>query len=363
MDISISDGKYQNIFNSIPNAVLIVDNYTLRIFDCNNTALNMYGYSRDEILGNSLMDLFSIEDRKYYSREVRTAGILSQVKQVTKNEDTLYVNIYISPSAYLNRDALLVVASDITERLMTEQQLIQAGKMATLGEMSAGVAHELNQPLAVIKAASRFLMKKVRKSEEIKEEILYTMVQEIDSHVDRATKIINHLRDFGRKAGVSREPVDVNEPLNRAHEMFAQQFRLKEIQVLKELDGSLPWVLADANRMEQVFINLLINARDAIVEKAESCGENGARKEILLKTFSLDSSVTIEITDSGNGIPERVLDKIFEPFFTTKRVGQGTGLGLSISYSIVQDYGGTIRVESAEGQGARFSIHLPSIEP
>lgn len=362
MEMPLSEGKYKAIFNNIPNAVFIVDNYTLRIFDCNKTALVMYEYVKEELLGISLMDLFSVEDKKYYSRVLRKAGILSQVKQMTKSEDVFYVNLHISPSSYLDRDALLVVASDITERLMTEQQLIQAGKMATLGEMSAGVAHELNQPLAVIKAASRFLMKKVQRSEAIREDILCTMLQEIDSHVDRAARIINHLREFGRKAGVGREPVAVNDALMRAHDMFAQQFKLNEIQVLKELDGSLPRVMADANRMEQVFINLLINARDAIVEKCERGGGRGARKEIRLKTYSEKGTVTIEIADSGCGIPERVRDKIFEPFFTTKEVGQGTGLGLSISYGIVQDYGGVIRVDSTEGEGARFSIELPSAE-
>jgi len=233
--------------------------------------------------------------------------------------------------------------------------------MATLGEMSAGVAHELNQPLSVIKTASNFLLKKVRKSEPIAADILRTMAEEMDHYVDRAAKIINHLREFGRKADVTKEPVQVNESLSKAHEMFDQQLKLREIQVIKELQEDLPPVLADSNRLEQVFINLLINARDAIEEKDERAGSKVELKEIRLRSCFENGVVRIEIEDSGVGIPKLVKDKIFEPFFTTKKVGQGTGLGLSISYGIVQDYGGSIEVKSGVRQGAKFVLEFPAV--
>jgi histidine kinase len=233
--------------------------------------------------------------------------------------------------------------------------------MATLGEMSAGVAHELNQPLSVIKTASNYLLKKIRKNEAIDPGNLRTMAEEMDHYVDRAAKIINHLREFGRKAEVTREPVQINEAITKAHEMFDQQLKLREIQVLKDLQEDLPVILADANRLEQVFINLLINARDAIEEKLERASGRDGKKEIRLKSYVDNGTVLIEVEDTGIGIPEQVKDKIFEPFFTTKRVGQGTGLGLSISYGIVQDYGGRIVVESQEGQGTKIVLQFPPI--
>jgi histidine kinase len=232
--------------------------------------------------------------------------------------------------------------------------------MATLGEMSTGVAHELNQPLAVIKTASSFFMKKVKKKEPIKDEILFTMAQEIDSHIDRATKIINHMRQFGRKSDQKLDEIQLNDVLQKSFEIFSQQLKVRGIEVLWELEQNLPMILADPDRLEQVFINLLINARDAIEEKWESQPSPTGEKRITLRTRSKAGRVLVEVEDTGKGIPGPISEKIFDPFFTTKEVGKGTGLGLSISYRIVQDFGGTIRVSSREGEGAAFVIGFPA---
>jgi histidine kinase len=361
-EIRKSENKYHGIFNNIPNAVFVVDAATMTILDCNESASTLYGFGHHELVGQSFMRLFVEGERERYVKRLGSTRTLIQVRQVTQ-AGQIFVNMHTSPSEYLERDALLVVASDITQRLMAEQQLIQASKMATLGEMSAGVAHELNQPLSVIKTASNYLLKKIRKGEAIDPGNLRTMAEEMDHYVDRAAKIINHLREFGRKAEVTREPVQVNEAINKAHEMFDQQLKLREILVLKDLQEDLPVILADANRLEQVFINLLINARDAIEEKLERAAGRNGKKEIRLKSYVDNGTVLIEVEDTGIGIPEPVKDKIFEPFFTTKRVGQGTGLGLSISYGIVQDYGGSIVVESKEGQGTKIVLQFsPVIE-
>ena len=221
------------------------------------------------------------------------------------------------------------------------------------------MAHELNQPLSVIKTASSFLSKKVKKNEEIRDEILATLTEEIESHVDRASKIISHMREFGRKSEVNKERVQINETLDRAHEIFSQQLKLREIEVLKDYEENLPLILADSNRLEQVFINLLINARDAIEEKLNDVGHENEDKKIYLKTSYQGRMIKVEVRDTGKGIPQSILDKIFEPFFTTKKVGKGTGLGLSISYGIVQDYDGTIKVDTEEGKGSNFIIMLP----
>ena len=280
---------------------------------------------------------------------------------VKKNEDYLYVNIWISPADFVDRNVLIVTTVDITDAVETEHQLIQAGKMATLGEMATGVAHELNQPLSVIKTASGFIARKISSDQEINKEILRTLSEEIESHVDRASKITNHMRLFGRKSEFQKEPVNINDVLTRGFDIFSQQLKLREIDVIWKLSKDLPLISADPVRLEQVFINLLINARDAIVAKFDEArmGDGGSSRDndlrqITLKTQVERGKVRVKIRDTGTGISSPHMDKIFEPFFTTKKVGQGTGLGLSISYGIIRESGGEITVHNNKDGGATF---------
>jgi len=357
-----TEKKYQIIFNTIPNPVFVLDGKTLDILDCNESATAIYGFNKEEMLMTSFLNLFKENDREEYASEIKSSNIVNKAKHLRRDGQIIYVNIRISSSEYAGQEVLLVTTSDITKRLTAEQQLIQASKMATLGEMATGVAHELNQPLSVIKTSSSFIIKKVRKNETIQDEILKTMAEEIDSHVDRASKIINHMREFGRKSDVKKETVLVNEPLEKALEIFRQQLKLREINIVKELEKDLPPILADPNRLEQVFINLLINARDAIEEKSGKTDQVCVTKEIFLRTSLKNGMVNVEVKDTGTGIPKPILDKIFEPFFTTKNVGKGTGLGLSISYGILQDYGGRIKVETTEGESSTFIIQFPVLD-
>jgi len=174
-------------------------------------------------------------------------------------------------------------------------------------------------------------------------------------------RIINHMREFGRQSEVKKEKVQVNEPLNKALEIFSQQLMLRDITVTKELGENLPPVLGNANRLEQVFINLLINARDAIEDRWQREEHGKADKRIMLKTSLKGKQVLIEVADTGAGVPKAIETKIFEPFFTTKKVGEGTGLGLSISYGIIQEYEGTIRAVSGKHGGAGFVITFPVV--
>jgi histidine kinase len=251
------------------------------------------------------------------------------------------------------------MSHDITERVETEQQLIQASKMATLGEMATGVAHELNQPLSVIKTTSSFFLRKLKGGEAVDAEMLGTMLTKVDSNVDRATRIINHMRQFARKTDRETYPVQVNDTLQAAFEIFSQQLKVRGIGVKWCLADRLPKVLADAQRLEQVFINLLINARDAIEEKWQAMGQPDSRDCIEISTEAIGPKVICRICDTGVGVPAAVREKIFEPFFTTKEVGKGTGLGLSISYSIIKDCRGGIQVAAHKPQGTCFIISLP----
>ncbi len=357
-----SEKKYHEIFNSIPNPVFVLDWESLEIRDCNDAASTVYGFEKTAILQRNFAQLFLPEEAERLTRRVKRMGSIHQVKQVRKDGSPFYVDMWISPVEYPGRRALLVATSDITQRLETEQQLIQASKMTTLGEMATGVAHELNQPLSVIKTASRFFIKKVRNGEPIAPHLLTTMAEEIDSHVDRASRIINHMREFGRKSDKRLDPISVNDVLRRTSDIFSQQLKARGIDIRWELTDDLPRIRADANRLEQVFINLLINARDAIEEKVEGHPHLKGEKLIHLISRREGAMVCVEVRDTGNGIPPPLIGKVFEPFFTTKGVGKGTGLGLSISYQIVKDFGGSIQAVSPEGGGACFVLAFPAAE-
>jgi histidine kinase len=354
-----SEKKYFAIFDNIPNPVFVLDAETLEILDCNESVHIVYGHTKDEIINKSFLEFFRDEEKDHYASRLKTSTVINQTIQINKAGESLFVNIRISPSEYPGRQVLLVTTSDITKRLETEQQLIQASKMATLGEMATGVAHELNQPLTVIKTASSFLMKKVRKNERVDDEILFTMAQEVDGHVDRATKIINHMRQFGRKSDMTLEKVKVNEIMQRAFGILGQQLKSRGIEVVWDLEENLPAIMADPDRLEQVVINLLINARDALDEKLQIPGDKKSEKKIELMTRVKDKTVMITVSDTGPGIPEAYLDKIFEPFFTTKEVSYGTGLGLSISYGIIQECEGSIQAAPNRDGGVRFIIKFP----
>ncbi len=354
-----SEEKYRAIFDNIPNPVLVMDQDSFEILDCNDSVYAVYGFTRKEAIGKSFLDFFIEEERGHYAVKIMTASVLNQVRHLSKDGKNLYVTIRGSASEYPGGKVLLVTISDITKRLEAEQQLIQASKMATLGEMATGVAHELNQPLSVIKTASSFFMKKVSRQEPIKPEILNELSCEIDSHVDRATKIINHMRQFGRKSDINLEPVYVNQVLKNAFEIFSQQLKVRGITVEWEIADKLPPVLADAGRLEQVCINLLINARDSIEEKWEQQAASPGTGTIRLMSGLEEGAVEVRVSDSGKGIPPEILEKVFEPFFTTKKVGKGTGLGLSISYGIIKECGGTIRVQPGEREGACFVLTFP----
>jgi histidine kinase len=351
-----SEQKYQAIFKSIPNPIFILNIDTYEIMTCNDSALTVYGYTKDALENQPFSLLFpGPETFEAFARNI-DRPFHERLIHHKKNRDSIYVNIWVTPAQFTGRRVLVVTVVDITRSVETEQQLIQAGKMATLGEMATGVAHELNQPLSVIKTASSFISGKINKNEVIDRDILNTLAREIESHVDRASKITNHMRLFGRKSMLSKEAVNINDTLKRAFDIFSQQLKLREIEVVWKLDKNLPDIPADAVKLEQVFINLLINARDSIVTRFDTHGEDSDRtKRITIATSFSDERVEADISDTGTGIPQANIDKIFEPFFTTKKVGEGTGLGLSISYGIIKESGGDICVRNNPDHGVTFT--------
>jgi two-component system C4-dicarboxylate transport sensor histidine kinase DctB len=231
-----------------------------------------------------------------------------------------------------------------------QEQLVQAGKLATLGELTTGVAHELNNPLNNIGLFVGNAVDLVQLGESDKERIVREMERALQQ-VRKATEIISHLRTFGRAAPFSRDPVSLRQVLTQALSLMHEQLRLRAIQVTTQLGSEEPVVLGNALQLEQVFVNLLTNARDAVAESP--------RKVIHISMTVQAQTVEVTFADSGPGVPPGLEHRIFDPFFTTKEVGQGTGLGLSITYGIIKELGGTISVVSPPGEGATFLIRLP----
>jgi len=362
VQLAASERRYQAIFEAVPSALFVLEASTLRIMNCNDFVSNMYGYNRDELLDNSFLMLFREEEREDWDSILRTKIEIGPCSNLTKSGKAIYVSMRISPSEFPRRKVLIVSSIDVTKKLEAEHQLIQASKMTTLGEMATGVAHELNQPLSILKTISNLLTRRLNHGQTLSPEMLQEIADSVEMHVDRASKIIDHMREFGRKSDQKSMPVQLNKVLQRGFDFFSQQFDVRNIVVRWDLDEDLPEIMADSNRLEQVAINLLINARDAIEQRWGQGADNNGDKRITITTLAVDSKVVLKVCDSGTGIPESILEKLFEPIFTTKDVGKGTGLGLSITYGIIQDYGGTIRADNLDGGGACFTITFPAAE-
>ncbi|GAB1410092.1 ATP-binding protein [Desulfovibrionales bacterium] len=357
-----SEMKYRSLFDSGPDPIFVVESATSLILDANPRAEDLYEYESRELLGMSFVQLGHEEIRESLaslddSRTMTGCVYYPKILHYKKGDRPFYVNMHACPISYGGTNAIIIAVTDITEMMEKDAQLVQAAKMKTLGEMSAGIAHEINQPLNAIKMGSEYLNLLIEHDLDVTSEQIQEMATEISQQVDRATDIINNLRAFGKKSGLVMEKVDINGPIRGVLSIIGRQFSIQRINIRLDLDEHLPLITGHNNRLQQVFFNLLNNARDAIQEKMDA--NPGMWGDILVRTCVQDGRVVAMFTDNGPGIPDSVRNKIFEPFFTTKQTGKGMGLGLAITYGIVRDYGGNITIESAPDKGTTFVLHFP----
>ena len=361
-----SEQKYRYLFDSGPNPVFVVSRKKYIILDANPAAAEAYGYDRADLIGRPFEELgtFEYENLKgETSGEKATASMCvlsSRARHYRKGNRPFYVNVRACPSMYQGREVIILATNDVTEIMEKDAQLIQASKMKSLGEMSAGIAHELNQPLNAIKMGNDFLILMLEKGRVIPPEKLSQVAKEVSAQVSRSSEIIMRLRDFARKADFSREEVAINSPIENVVKILGQQLKLQGIDLRFFPGKEIPSVLASNNRLEQVFFNLLTNARDAIVQRRERFNDNAVSR-ISIRSFFENGRTVVAISDTGVGISKDARDKIFEPFFTTKEVGKGMGLGLAIVYEIVVEHGGELRVHSGMGIGTTFVVLLPCL--
>lgn len=248
-----------------------------------------------------------------------------------------------------------------------QSQAVQSAKLASIGELAAGVVHELNQPLMVIRGYTQTLLRHPGD-----DPALVKSLKLIEKNTGRMTNIINHLRIFSRQSESEFKPVDLNRIIDDAFLMVGEQLRLHNIQIEKNLSSAVPRIKGDANKLEQVILNLITNARDAIEERRKKEGnphpedyeKTRDKLEIMTRMPQTDEPVVeVLVKDTGSGIPEEMQDKIFDPFFTSKEVGKGTGLGLSISYGIIREHHAEIAVAETGPQGSTFRIKFPLEQP
>ncbi|MDO9109063.1 MAG: PAS domain S-box protein [Desulfatirhabdiaceae bacterium] len=361
--LRVSEKKYRSLFDSGPDPIFVVSSKTFEIIDANPRAEEVYGYSKEELIGKSFTEMGPEHTREFFQSlqdKTDSDGLVNYPKALhyKKGHKPLYVNLHACNITYKGLPAIVVASTDITEMIEKDAQLIQASKMKSLGEMSAGIAHELNQPLNAIKMGSDFLCLMVENNREIPPEHLREVVTEMSTQVDRSAEIINTLRAFGRKSELIMERLDINKPIQAVFTLVVRQFELDNIRIELRLAEPIVPIMAQDNRLQQVFFNLVTNARDAITEKNEGFADSRAGK-IIIRTYQDGDWVLAEVEDDGIGIADGVRDKIFEPFFSTKDSSIDMGLGLAITYGIVKDYGGGIELVSQEGMGAVFRLRFP----
>jgi two-component system NtrC family sensor kinase len=264
------------------------------------------------------------------------------------NDVTL--NIAIAP--LISRDGAqigrLIIFDDVTDRAELERRLVQADKLSSIGLLAAGVAHEVNTPLAVISTYAQMLAKQISGDEQ-----KAPLLEKIARQTFRASEIVNSLLSFSRTSPTEFVSVDLNKVVRETLALMEHQLTKSQLTATLTLDEKLPRIKGSPGKLQQVFLNLFLNARDAM--------ERGG--VLAIKTSAHDGRVLVTVADSGAGIARENLEKIFDPFFTTKGAKKGTGLGLSVSYGIVREHAGNIEVQSEIGTGTRFELSFPEAMP
>ena len=352
----------QNIVESINIGIFAVD-----LNDCveswNAQMEVMFARPRAEAVGQPLAGIFPADfiDRFNALRDDPSAQgthTLYKFRLALPTGETRIANIAIAPLLTRTFDVVgrILLVDDITDQMQMEAQLTQSEKLSSIGLLAAGVAHEVNTPLAVISSYTQMLTKQIGSDPGMSQR-LTPVLQKITQQTFRASEIVNGLLNFSRTSGAEFVRIDLNQLVRESVILLDHQLKTARIRVETDIDPELPLVEGNQGKLQQVMLNLMLNAKDAMHGRPDGV--------LRLRTYATHDKVTLEIADSGTGIEPTHLHRIFDPFFTTKtnpQAGQhrGTGLGLAVSYGILQEHGGKIQVESAPGQGTTFRLEIPT---
>jgi PAS domain S-box-containing protein len=342
----------ENILESMDAGILVLD-LEGKVVRWNRAMESLTGRRRSEALARGLDEIFP----EAFLEALRGSLVLGDREEIAHiyklhlpgaGGASLMVNVSVAPFQVGSgeRCGTILILEDVTARVRLEEQLQHSEKMASIGLLAAGVAHEVNTPLAGISSYTQMLRGQLESSDQ-----RAPLLEKIEKQTFRAAKIINGLLNFSRSGSAEMERLDINKVTLDVLSLVEHQLEGAKIRVRKELGANLPAVRGNENRLQQVFFNLVLNARDAMPRGGW----------LTLATSADEDTVVVEVKDTGHGIKREDIKRIYDPFFTTKGIGRGTGLGLSVSYGILQEHGGAIFVESALGKGTTFQVALPAM--
>ncbi len=352
--LQVSESRFRQLYDEAPVGYQEMDSAGC-ITRVNRTELELLGYTAEEMLGQSARRFIIEENVVELGFAVNVVGPRSPIRECEctfRRKDGTTIPTLVESRVLLDESGALqgfrCTIQDITQRKQTEKHLQETNRLVSIGELAAGVAHEINNPLTSILGFSQLLL-----SESLPEPVNEDL-QKICYSAQRASKIVQNLLSFARKREPERRLIDLVPVLERALDLKSYDFRSSNINLICQLDEGLPPTLADEYQIIQVLINILSNAEQAIQE-ANVAGQ------LLIRASQTNNRIRISISDNGPGIPPENLSKVFQPFFTTKPVGSGTGLGLSTCYGIIRQHDGDLWVESSLGEGTTFHIQLPIV--
>jgi hypothetical protein len=342
----------ENVLESLDSGIVVLG-LDGEITSWNRSMETLYGRKRQDVRGRPLAEVLPVKFMEALrgTLDLGNQGEIAHIYKLhlpSSDGRSLMVNVSVAPfqSGAAEQSGTILIIDDVTARARLEEQLQHTEKMASVGLLAAGVAHEMNTPLAGISSYTQLLRGQMEETDSRSE-----LLDKIEKQSFRAAKIVNSLLNFSRSSGTEFEQVDVNKALVDVLSLVEHQMSGSRIRVRRELAEDLPAIRGNENRIQQVFFNLILNARDAMPRGGW----------LTLVTYADTDTVVIEVKDTGHGIRRDHIRRIYDPFFTTKGIGRGTGLGLSVSYGIVQEHGGAIFVDSTPGQGTKFQVALPAL--
>ena len=348
-----SEERYRTFVETAKSAIIAV-NEESKIILYNPSAEKLFGYTMEEVLEKDFSMLFPERHSAIHRPEQNHGNgedcSVFQIEGLNSAGEEFPIEVSLSRCRLEGCQVVTAIIFDITERKHLQEQVVQSAKLAAVGELISGVTHEVNNPLAVVIGYSEMMLEEPGLDEDSRQAL-----ESINKEAERAKKVIQNLLSFARKHSPEKEIIQINEVLEKTLGLTRYELKKSRVNVVKELDPELPEIVADPNQLQQVFLNLIMNAQHAM-----GTLEDG--KELRIKSGFKDGRngvVQILFVDNGTGIPADKLPKIFDPFYTTKLKGMGTGLGLSVSFGIIKEHGGDIYAENNKKKGASFTVELP----
>ena len=363
--LQVSEKKYRTMLNASPDGMILID-LDGKITEISEIGLQLFGSeSRDEMIGRHIIDFVPPEEHKVINEMTEKTineGLTQNMEVIIRKNNEILFPGELSATLIQGPDgeplSFMIIVRDISQRKKAEAKQLHADRMANLGEMASGIAHEINQPLNIISMVLEKILFDTSRNQKIDIAFVKEKSERIFENITRIRNIIDHIRAFSRNHDdYVLSNFNINTAIENAVSMTTEQFKHMGIDVFLNLDRELPVIYGNTYKFEQVVVNLLVNSKDAVLEK-KGLGQDYADMVIGIRSFMEDQSVIVEVTDNGMGIKDDDINNVILPFYTTKDEGKGTGLGLSICYQIIKDLNGTIDIISTRSAGTKIRIML-----